>query len=130
MERLLEARSHLLALHEALVKAERSEYERENGQVDPRAFLNVLLYDEDYDWIRPMTRAVIELDELLEDGEPSELDAWVERARTILRADEQGTERERRYADALQRSPDVVLAHAAANRAIASVGRSSHWIEA
>jgi hypothetical protein len=120
----------MLALHEALVKAERDEYERLYGRVEPGEFLNVLLHDEDYAWLRPMTRAVIELDELLEDGEFAALDAWVERARSLLRADEQGTERERRYADVLQRSPDVVMAHAAANRAMESVGRSSHWIEA
>lgn len=130
IDSLLEARTRVLALHEALVKAERDEYERLYGRVEPGEFLNVLLHDEDYAWLRPMTRAVIELDELLEDGEFGAVDAWAERTRTLLRADEQGTERERRYAGVLQRSPDVVLAHAAANRAMESVRPSSQWIEA
>ena len=47
---------------------------------------------------------------------PIEATRVIEQARTLLKPSEEGSGFGRRYYDALQRDPDVVLAHAAVKR--------------
>ena len=109
---LAEVRRHLLDLHKALVDAERRDYERVRGRLPDRDFLDALLRDPALAWLGPLTALIARFDQMLEEGEPQPNPAApIAEIRKLLRPDAGGAEFQRKYADALQRSPDAVLAH-------------------
>jgi hypothetical protein len=109
---LAEVRRHLLDLHKALVDAERRDYERVRGRLPDRDFLDALLRDPALAWLGPLTALIVRFDQMLEEGEPQPNPADpIAEIRKLLRPDAGGAEFQRKYADALQRSPDAVLAH-------------------
>ena len=105
----------LLRLHKALLDDERVSYERVHGRIPSNgAFLQPVLGDAWFAWLRPLSQLMAKLDELGEkssDGQDTvTLFASI---RTLLTPTEEGEGFGRQYHDALQRGPDVVLAHAA-----------------
>ena len=67
-------------------------------------------------WLRPLSQVMAKLDELgEEDKSPYGPDTatLIASIRTLLTPSEEGTGFGRQYYEALQREPDVVLAHAA-----------------
>jgi hypothetical protein len=117
----------LLAVHKALLTIAREEYEREHGTVPgPGALLQLLVHDEAFAWLHPVSELAARADELLEEPElpDAELSAIGRAAAELLTADEGGTGFGRKYFEALQSSPDVVLAHAGARRAISALAPS------
>ena len=114
MNHIQAVRTHLLDLHKALLDMERQDYERLNGQVTAAAFLGVLTSDPAFAWLRPMTTLIVTFDDMLDDEaslqKADRIDA-LERIRAFLAPDENGNEFQRRYSDALQQSPHVLLAH-------------------
>lgn len=108
----------LLRLHKALLDDERISYERVHGRIPSNgAFLQLVLNDAWFAWLRPLSQVIARFDELSEEHEPSaleEIQALLVAVRTLLMPTEAGEGFSRQYHDALQRSPDVVLAHAAA----------------
>jgi hypothetical protein len=113
----------LLRLHKALLDDERISYERVHGRISSNgAFLQLVLNDAWFAWLRPLSQVIAKLDELSEEKEPSvreEIPALLVSVRTLLIPTEAGEGFSRQYHDALQRSPDVVLAHAAARTLLA-----------
>jgi hypothetical protein len=107
----------LLRLHKALLDDERVSYERVHGRISSNgAFLQLVLNDAWFAWLRPLSQVIAKIDELSEENEPSareEIPALLVSVRTLLMPTEAGEGLSRQYHDALQRSPDVVLAHAA-----------------
>ncbi len=107
----------LLRLHKALLDDERVRYERVHGRIPSNgAFLQLLLNDAWFAWLRPLSQLMTTLDELSEEEDPStseDLSALLASAQTLLMPMEEGEGFGRHYHDALQRSPDVVLEHAA-----------------
>jgi len=107
----------LLRLHKALLDDERVCYERVHGRIPSNgAFLQLALNDAWFAWLRPLSQLMTKLDELSEEEDSStgeEMSALLARARTLLMPTEEGEGFGRQYHDALQRSPDVVLEHAA-----------------
>jgi hypothetical protein len=107
----------LLCLHKALLDDERVSYERVHGRIPSNgAFLKLVLGDAWFAWLRPLSQVMAKLDELgEEDKSPDGLDTTtlITSIRTLLTPSEEGEGFGRQYHDALQREPDVVLAHAA-----------------
>ena len=107
----------LLRLHKALLDDERVSYERVHGRIPSNgAFLQLVLGDAWFAWLRPLSQLMATLDELgEEDKSPDGQDTvtLVASIRTLLTPTEEGEGFGRQYHDALQRGPDVVLAHAA-----------------
>ena len=107
----------LLRLHKALLDDERVSYERVHGRIPSNgAFLQLVLGDAWFAWLRPLSQLMATIDELGEKGEsPNRPDIATSIAslRTLLIPSEEGEGFGRQYYDALQRGPDVVLAHAA-----------------
>ncbi len=107
----------LLQLHKALLDDERVSYERVHGRIASNGeFLQLVLGDAWFAWLRPLSQLMVRLDELMEEGEASaqaEIIDLLTSARTLLTPTEEGDGFGRQYHDALQRGPDVVLAHAA-----------------
>ena len=107
----------LLRLHKALLDDERVSYERVHGRIPSNgAFLQLVLEDAWFAWLRPLSQVMAKLDELgEEDKSPEGPDTatLIASIRTLLTPSEEGTGFGRHYYEALQRKPDVVLAHAA-----------------
>lgn len=106
----------LLRLHKALLDDERVAYERVHGRIPSNgAFLQLTLNDAWFAWLRPLSQAIAKLDELSESEDAVSSDtipALLASLGTLLMPSELGEGFGRQYYNALQRSPDVVLAHA------------------
>jgi hypothetical protein len=116
-------RRELLELHRALVDTERREYERARGRMTDRAFLEALIGAPELAWLNPLTSLIVRLEEALEesDGETPVQDCIAE-IRKLLRPNAEGQGFQRKYAEAMQRSPEVVVAH---GKAVGSLGRGA-----
>lgn len=110
-------RRELLDLHRALVDAERREYERARGRMPDRAFLQALISDPALAWLNPLTSLIVRLEELLEEKGAQVADCIAE-IRKLLKPDPNGREFQRKYEQVMQRSPEVVVAHGRAIRAL------------
>lgn len=113
LDRLSQA---LLRLHKTLLDGERLAYERVHGRIASNGeFLQLLLGHGWFAWLRQLSRAMARLDELAESKETSAGDAIDEliiSIRTLLTPSEIGEGFARQYYEALQRDPEVILAHA------------------
>jgi hypothetical protein len=124
--RLEQLSTALLDLHKALIDYVRKGYERERGYVDgPFELLRLLTSDPYFDWLRPLSRLLADIDELLEKSEPlseAEAGAVKNEVKSLFEADaEVPTTFTQKYLVALQDAPAVVLAHASASRALAEL---------
>jgi len=118
-------RRELLDLHRALVDSERREYERVRGRMTDRAFLEALIGAPELAWLGPLTSLIVRLEEAMEQdategARAAAMADCVAEVRKLLRPNAAGFGFQRKYAEAMQRSPEVVVAH---GRAIAAVGR-------
>jgi len=125
-ETLFHLRNTLLGLHKELLDSERAIYERDVAKIDsPGQFLTLLLGDPWFAYLRELSGLVAQIDEKLDDKEEpvttAEVEAYLKRARALLVPSEFGQGFEKRYFEALQRDPNVIMAHAAATRAIAGL---------
>ncbi|HYG35678.1 MAG TPA: hypothetical protein VEC99_12880 [Clostridia bacterium] len=113
--RLEGLRSSLLDLHKTLVDSERIEYEKVMGRIQsPNHFLQLLTSDPWFAWLSPLSQLIVSIDEALDDEEPltvTSVEALVTRSSRLLVASESGDGFSKHYFGALQRDPDVVLAH-------------------
>ena len=117
-KRLILLREALLHLHKALVDSERVGYEQNIGTI-PSAnhFLKLLTDDPWFAWLHPLSELIVNMDEALDVKSKTPLTAemsgaLVKRTAELLVASETGEGFARNYFDALQRDPDVVMAHA------------------
>jgi hypothetical protein len=108
----------LLRLHSVLLASERELYERDVERIHSQGrFLELVLNDPAFAWLRELSQLVVFIDEVLEAEEPLtriEADRLVGRAKQMLTPAQTGTLFEMRYLAALQRDPDVVMAHSTA----------------
>lgn len=116
--RLTELRNGLLKLHTVLLHSERAVYERDIQRIRTTGqFLDLAMNDPAFAWLRVLSQLVVLIDETLEAEEAptaEEAGRLVRRARDLLSAADASGVFERAYLEALQRDPDVILAHAAA----------------
>jgi hypothetical protein len=102
-----ELRPPLLALHKAVLAAERSGYEKVHGQVSNTEFLQIVQDRLRYGWLVPLTQLVLDLDE------DEDVRA---RARELLKPPQADTPFGRRYLSLMQRAPELVVLHRAVTR--------------
>jgi hypothetical protein len=125
-QRLTELRNGLLALHKTLLESERATYERDIARISSSGeLLNLVLYDPWFAWLHKLSEFVVLIDETLDAKEPPgriEAEGLIAEAWDMLAPDETGTGFARRYFEALQRDPDVVLAHAKTRKLLTSIG--------
>jgi hypothetical protein len=121
---LAATRDAVLDLHRTLLSAERIAWEAINGRVPGNAdFLQLVLHDSWFAWLRPLTALVAAMDEALIDDVPEpELRAasMISETRRMLHPDENGDDFQQRYFEFVQRSPDVAVAHGVLMRKLAS----------
>jgi hypothetical protein len=104
----------LRALHKALIQVARSDYERTLGPIGgPGMLLRLLMEDPSFSWLRPMSRIMVEIDELLEEETPLQsikMAGFRERIEGMISTEQ--------YLATLQLSPDVVMLHTALRKAL------------
>jgi hypothetical protein len=114
-QQLVDVRTVLLRLHKTLLDFERESYERARGRIaNSYEFLNLVMNDLWFAWLRQLSELIVEMDELLATKEtPAEKTgvALVQQARILLTPAEAGSEFQRKYFAAMQQSPEVVVAH-------------------
>ncbi|MGP0076013.1 MAG: hypothetical protein ACLPWF_29190 [Bryobacteraceae bacterium] len=115
-QRLTDLRNGLLSLHKTLLDSERATYERDIARISSSGeLLKLVLYDPWFAWLHELSEFVVLIDETLDDEEPPggiDAERFIEQSKYLLAPNETGSGFARRYFEALQRDPDVVLAHA------------------
>jgi hypothetical protein len=115
-KRLEKVRLALLALHKALVDSERVGYEQTIGPIkSPNHFLQLLMKDPWFVWLQPLSHLIVSMDAALDAKEPLEdsaVETLLKEAWVLLAPSESGEGFSHHYFDALQRDPNVILAHA------------------
>jgi len=114
-KRLEEVRQAVFVLHKALVDSERISYEQVVGTIQsPNHFLQLLTTDPWFAWLQPLSQLIVSMDEALDEKEPltsTFVDAALKRTQLLLAPSETSEGFSRHYFDALQRDPDVIIAH-------------------
>jgi hypothetical protein len=115
-ERLIEIRETLLVLHKALLDSERTSYEIVHGTIaSPAAFLQLLINDNWFAWLRPITTLVVQIDETLAAKKPPatsrDFERLVNDTRALLSPSRDANGFWRRYASVMQRDPGVAVVH-------------------
>jgi hypothetical protein len=124
-KRLTDLRNGLLGLHKTLLDSERASYERDVARIkSSNELLRLVLYDPWFAWLHELSELVVLIDETLDAKEPPDgfdADRLIAQARELLTPNETGQGFERRYFEALQRDPDVVLAHGKTRKLVMSL---------
>ena len=118
-----ELSARLLALHKLLLDREREAYEQRHGPADAGQMLRLLLHEEQFAWLRPLSKLVAQMDDLVDSDEPiskEDAERTYGEAFRLLGSGDRGAFQDK-YRDALQASPDVVMVHASI-RAVLRVG--------
>ena len=113
---LKEVRDRLLRLHKVLLDRERANYEKEHGRVErSHDLLQLVINHEQFAWLHALSELVVRIDETFDLDEPiteGDGSALLDEVRQLLKPTEEGTGFGKKYYDALQDDPDIVLAHA------------------
>lgn len=116
-ERLNTLRHGLLRLHKTLLDSERDVYDHDVARITSRGqLLDLVMNDPFFAWLRELSGFIVAIDEYLDAKEPragSEGEELLKKARELVAPSEWGAELgfARKYFDAMQRDPGVVLAH-------------------
>jgi hypothetical protein len=131
--RLTDLRNGLLGLHKTLLDSERATYERDIARIASTGeLLKLVLYDPWFAWLHELSEFVVLIDETVdsiddtkaEDPPPViDADRFVAQAVELLSPNETGVGFAKRYFEALQRDPDVVLAHARMRKVLTNLTR-------
>jgi catechol 2,3-dioxygenase len=124
---LKELRTQLLQLHKVLLDDAKAAYELDRGRVGNNTqLLQLVISDPWFSWLHLLSGLIVRIDESIgRDAPTTEADAAaiVEEAERLLTVSEGGSEFQKRYYEALQRQPAVVLAHADVRRTLKSAHR-------
>lgn len=127
-QRLTDLRNGLLKLHKVLLDSERRTYERDVQPISSRGeLLGLVMNDPWFHWLHDLSLLVVQIDESLDGKEPTgseDAERFIRKARMLLSPAEDGTGFEKSYYDAIQRDPDVVLAHGAMMRTLSGIEKA------
>ncbi|MCA0376724.1 MAG: hypothetical protein LCH84_13815 [Gemmatimonadetes bacterium] len=114
LQRLEQLRRALLAVHRALLDAERIRYEAVHGRIPNNSvFLQLVINDNWFEWLRPMAELVLLIDERTSDKEQpvgaDEAAVLFERGIRLLRPDAAGDTFQRLFHDSMQAVPALAV---------------------
>jgi catechol 2,3-dioxygenase len=122
--RLSDLRTRLLALHKTLLDDAKVAYEMDRGRIaSVGVLLQLVINDPWFAWLHQLSELVVRIDEMTAaEGTATDSDARAlfEQVDRLLLPSENGDSFARRYEEALQRQPAVVLAHGAVKRLLKS----------
>jgi hypothetical protein len=114
-EKLVALRLALLRLHKTLLDMERREYERVNGHVTAGELFRLVIDHPQFAWLHNISEFVVRLDEALAAEAPvtpEETSSAITLARKMFAPSESGDAFQKKYFDAIQLDPAVVMEHA------------------
>src|SRR5258706_12541636 len=117
-EKLKNARNILLKLHKSMLDLEREMHEGIHGKVGATDFLNLLMEDEDFSWLRKFSMLIVEIDEMfdLKDAvSPEMLEANLKKVRELVEIREPDEHFRAKDQFVLQRNPDSAGLHSQLN---------------
>jgi len=127
-EKLVALRSALLRLHKTLIDMERRIYEKEFGAVNVGEFFRLVVDHPQFAWLHNISEFVVRLDEALT-GEakivPADVDTAISLARKMFTPTAAGDVFQKKYFDAIQSDPNVVMEHGELARLFSSDDVSS-----
>ena len=109
-ERLRDARNLLLKLHKNLVDHERAIWEGINGPVTSGQFLNVLIEDADFVWLREFSTLIVDIDEMFaqKDGFSADtVEIHLQKLRELISMQDEDEDFKAKYQAALQQDLDA-----------------------
>lgn len=113
--RFRNVRDGLLRLHTNLMNSQKAAYEQDVEKIEgPNHFLNLLLNDARFAWLRELSQFIVMMDETMAAKPPApdeEADRILKRARQFAAPAEDGEAFAKAYYEATQRDPGVILAH-------------------
>ena len=104
------ARNILLSLHKAMIDFERTSYEAVHGTLNAGQFLNLLLEDPQFSWLRKFSMLIVEIDEMfdLKDGITNEMVAVnLAKVRELVSMTDPDEYFRARYQNAIQQDVDA-----------------------
>jgi hypothetical protein len=114
-EKLIALRLALLRVHKTLLDMERREYERANGKVTVGELFRLVIDHQQFGWLHNISEFVVRLDETLAGENPvttEEVRTAISLARKMFAPSESGDAFQKKYFDAIQLDPAVVIDHA------------------
>ena len=129
-ESVSRVRGALLDLHKSLIDRERADYEQAHGAVSPAEMLRLLIGDDQFSWLHPISALIVRVDELASNANDrrrpnparpamtpeqvtAEATSLLRETRALLTRDEVPGVFHERYNTALLRDPAIVLMHQA-----------------
>ena len=114
-QKMVALREALLRLHKSLLEMERKEYEKLHGKVTAGELFRLVVDDSQFAWLHNISEFVVRIDETLaSDRAVAEEDtsSSISLARKMFAPTESGDSFQKRYYDAIQKDPAVVMEHA------------------
>ena len=127
-QRLTDLRNELLQLHKTLLDSETASYDHDIARIRSRGqLLELVLHDPWFAWLHELSELVVLIDEAMDAKQPAVTAADAgplsdAGARAAGAGGGRRREFRRHYLEALQRDPNVVMAHAEAVKLLASMG--------
>jgi hypothetical protein len=122
-DKLIALRLALLRLHKTLLNMERREYERINGHVSTGELFRLVIDHPQFAWLHNISEFVVRLDEALSAEAPitpQDTSSAITLARKMFAPSESGDSFQKKYFDAIQLDPAVVMEHAELARLFAN----------
>ena len=112
----------LREVHRGLMEVSRARFELRNGPVRSNAeFLHLLLNDDAFEWLGPLSRLIVEIDELtVREPTPTEAETAAMRAfvKDFISSSDDGLAFGSRYVGLLASEPRVAIGHLALSAAL------------
>jgi hypothetical protein len=108
-------------LHKALIDATQREFEKTHGRItNPYALFTIVANDPAFAWLQPMTRAIVDLEDLAGRKEPAPVDAevGVSRAKLEKLLKTEGDPFSTRYLALVQSNPEIAVEDGRFNAAL------------
>jgi hypothetical protein len=113
-EKLKKARDILLKLHKAMLDLECEMYEGIHGPLTATDFLNLLLEDEDFAWLRKFSILIVEVDEMFASKTAvtdEMIEAHLQMVVQLVEMTDADEYFKAKYQFAIQRDPDAAGLH-------------------
>jgi hypothetical protein len=113
--KLVALREALLRIHKTLLEMERREYEKEHGAVNTGQLFQLVVENPQFAWLHNISEFVVRIDEALGSKEgvtEADTHSTMAMARKLFAPTEAGDGFQKKYFDAIQNDPTVVMQHA------------------
>ncbi len=114
-QKLVALRESLLGIHKTLLEMERRAYEKEHGSVTTGELFRLVVDDAHFSWLHNISEFVVRLDETLAGKEgvsDGDTRGAIALARKLFAPSAAGDSFQKKYFDAIQNDPAVVMEHA------------------